>query len=133
MPRKAPISKLNPVNLLASTVIELASETSYQGTFGVGGVMLDPEGDVLKTIWNHVIQNGRVVDPTGHVERTLAAWYFEEKEKGTKLPPPKQCTIVTQLDPCMMCTGSILEGGFNVMTLALDTFAGICYKGHGDF
>jgi tRNA(Arg) A34 adenosine deaminase TadA len=98
-----------------------------QGTFGVGGVMLDAQGEVLKSLQNNVVRDGLIFDPTAHGERQLIDWYFSETARGRKLPPPEEITIVTSLDPCAMCTGAILSAGFNVVVAARDPGAGINY------
>ena len=96
-----------------------------QGTFGVGGLMLDQHGNVLQSLHNNVVQQGLVFDPTAHGERQLIDWYYAERAKGRDLPPPQDITIVTSLDPCCMCAGAILAGGFNVVVAAPDRQAGI--------
>ena len=104
-----------------------------QGTFGVGGVLLDQFGNVLKSLQNNVVRDGLIFDPTAHGERQLIDWYFAEQAKGRKLPPPEDITIVTSLDPCAMCTGAILSAGFNVVAAARDPNAGINHDGSGQF
>ncbi|NHZ79596.1 nucleoside deaminase [Massilia sp. CCM 8695] len=96
-----------------------------QGTFGVGGVLLDQHGNVLKSLQNNVVRDGLIFDPTAHGERQLIDWYFAERAKGRALPPPEEITLVTSLDPCAMCTGAILSAGFNVVVAARDANAGI--------
>ena len=96
-----------------------------QGTFGVGGLMLDQHGNVLQSLHNNVIKQGLIFDPTAHGERQLIDWYYAERAKGRDLPPPQDITIVTSLDPCCMCSGAILAGGFNVVVAAPDREAGI--------
>lgn len=104
-----------------------------QGTFGVGGVMLDSFGTVLQTVHNNVIRHGLIYDPTAHGERQLVDWYYGEVAKGRALPPPHEITIVTSLDPCCMCAGAILAGGFNVVVAANDHNAGVNYEGDATF
>ncbi|NML62655.1 nucleoside deaminase [Massilia sp. RP-1-19] len=104
-----------------------------QGTFGVGGLLLDQQGNVLKSLQNNVVREGLVFDPTAHGERQLIDWYFAERAKGAALPPPEEITIVTSLDPCAMCTGAILSAGFNVVVAAMDPKAGINYEANGSF
>jgi len=104
-----------------------------QGTFGVGGVMLDSFGSVLQTVHNNVIRNGLIHDPTAHGERQLIDWYYAQVAKGRALPPPHDITIVTSLDPCCMCAGAILAGGFNVVVAANDRHAGVNHEGDGSF
>jgi tRNA(Arg) A34 adenosine deaminase TadA len=96
-----------------------------QGTFGVGGLMLDQHGNVLQSLHSNVIKHGLVFDPTAHAERQLIDWYFAERAKGRVMPAPEEITIVTTLDPCCMCAGAILAGGFNVVAAAPDRKAGI--------
>ena len=104
-----------------------------QGTFGVGGLLLDQYGSVLKALRNNVVRDGLIFDPTAHGERQLIDWYFAERAKGRKLPPPHDVTLVTSLDPCAMCAGAILAAGFNVVVGANDPNAGINYDLHGAF
>ena len=104
-----------------------------QGTFGVGGVLLDGAGNVLQSMHNNVVRDGLVFDPTAHGERQLVDWYFAQAAKGTILPPPQELTIVTSLDPCCMCTGAILAAGFNVVVAAPDGNAGINYDNQASF
>lgn len=98
-----------------------------QGTFGVGGLLLDQYGSVLKSLQNNVVRDGLIFDPTAHGERQLIDWYFAERAKGRKLPQPHDVTLVTSLDPCVMCAGAILAAGFNVVVAANDRDAGINY------
>jgi tRNA(Arg) A34 adenosine deaminase TadA len=104
-----------------------------QGTFGVGGVLLDQFGNVLRTAHNNVVRDDLVLDPTAHGERQLIDWYFAELAKGRALPPPQEITLVTSLDPCAMCAGAILAAGFNVVVAANDRNAGINYDLSGTF
>ena len=104
-----------------------------QGTFGVGGVMLDQFGTVLHALHNNVIAQGLIFDPTAHGERQLIDWYYAERAKGRALPEPRDVTIVTSLDPCCMCSGAILAAGFNVVVAASDVNAGINYDSAADF
>ena len=104
-----------------------------QGTFGVGGVLLDQYGNVLKSLQNNVVRDGLIFDPTAHGERQLIDWYFAERAKGRKLPQPHDITLVTSLDPCAMCAGAILAAGFNVVVAANDPNAGINYDQRGAF
>jgi tRNA(Arg) A34 adenosine deaminase TadA len=104
-----------------------------QGTFGVGGVLLDAQGNVLKALQNNVVRDGLIFDPTAHGERQLIDWYFAERAMGRELPPPEDITLVTSLDPCAMCTGAILSSGFNVVIAANDPDSGINYDARFTF
>jgi cytosine deaminase len=104
-----------------------------QGTFGVGGLMLDQHGNVLQSLHNNVIKQGLIFDPTAHGERQLIDWYYAERAKGRELPAPEDITIVTSLDPCCMCSGAILAGGFNVVVAAQDRNAGVNFDESAGF
>jgi cytosine deaminase len=97
---------------------QLASEAAQQGTFGVGGVVVDEAGQVIATARNTVLEGGVLRDPTAHVERELIDKLFE-LGRGGKL------TIISSLEPCMMCAGSILRAGLKCISLSDDPFAGV--------
>src|SRR6185503_11115010 len=100
----------------------LATDAAAAGTFGVGGVLADASGTVLAKARNAVIAPGMVWDPTAHVERQLIDWFFAN---GSHREPPGALTIVSSLEPCMMCAGSILRAGFNCVSLADHPVAGV--------
>lgn len=108
-----------------------AEEARARGTFGVGGVLIDEEsGEIIHSIGNNVIVNGKVHDHSAHAERQLIDWYYEEqarrKENGKKLlPEPNKLTIVTSLEPCVMCSGCILHTGFKTLVISEDKFTDI--------
>ena len=110
-----------------------AIDAKTQGTFGVGGLMLDQHGNVLQSLHNNVVKQGLIFDPTAHGERQLIDWYYAERAKGRDLPAPEDITIVTSLDPCCMCSGAILAGGFNVVVAAPDKNAGINFDAGATF
>lgn len=105
-----------------ATVVRLAREAAARGTFGVGGVLADDEGRVLARAWNAVVAGGCVRDPTAHVERQLVDWYFAA---GPRDVEPGALTIVSSLEPCMMCAGAILRAGLRCVGLADDEAAGV--------
>lgn len=117
------------IDVQAAVVIAAGQAVAAKcdGTFAVGGVMLDAQGGVLQTMRNRVVVDGRQHDPTAHSERQLVDWYFAERARGTKLPPPEEITVVTSVDPCCMCAGALLEAGFHVVVAANDTVAGVNY------
>jgi len=100
----------------------LATDAAAAGTFGVGGVLADASGTVLAKARNAVIAPGMVWDPTAHVERQLIDWFFAN---GSHRAASGALTIVSSLEPCMMCAGSILRAGFNCVSLADHPFAGV--------
>ena len=113
--------------------VDAAVQAASHGTFGVGGVLLGPHKELLAVSCNRVIADGKVADPTAHGERQIVDWYFEQAAQGQQLPAPEDCTIVSSLDPCMMCAGSILTGGFNVVSTTLDTRAGVNFTTDGQY
>ena len=121
------------VEAAAAAAANQAMLAYCQNTFSVGGVMLDGTGKVLNAIHNNVVMNNKTNDPTAHGERQLIDWYYAQIAQGVELPPPSEITIVTSLDPCCMCTGSIITGGFNVISAAFDTYSGINYDTLADF
>ena len=112
---------------LATSAAERAREA---GSFGVGGILLGPDLEVLAISQNRVIHDGILCDPTAHGERQLVDWYYANRDR---LPPAHELTVVSSLDPCMMCTGSILSAGMKVLSLTLDTMNGVNFDGEGDF
>lgn len=97
----------SPVELFEISV-KLAEQACKEGTFGVGGLLVTQDGRIIKTFKNKVIVNGIVHDPSAHVERQILTWYYEQKNAGNNLPPLSELRVVSSLDPCMMCAGSVL-------------------------
>jgi cytosine deaminase len=73
-----------------------------------------------------------VDDPTAHGERQLMSWYLAQ---AGRLGPvdPGGLTVVTTLDPCLMCASSLLAVGVNVGVVAIDDYSGINYDSSGSF
>lgn len=127
----------------AEVVADQALLAAKQGTFAVGGAIIEnATGRVVQAMHNNVLLDPppaapgvelfRLSDPTAHGERQLVDWYFDNK-LSRKLPEPEKLTVVTSLDPCAMCTGALLTGGFNVAVSALDDYAGINWNGTANF
>lgn len=112
----------------AERVTLVAERAQRSGTFGVGGLLIGKNGKVYAESINAVIQNGIQVDPTGHAERQLVDWYFQAKDR-LKLPPPSELLIVSSLDPCTMCAGSILKSGFTAVAVAEEQRGGVHENG----
>ena len=51
-------------------------------------------------------------------------WYWKNKIP-LDLPEPSQLTIITTLDPCLMCASNIVMSGFNVGTISYDDLGGV--------
>lgn len=109
----------------AALAADQAENSAQNGTFGVGGILLGPDNDVVCVMLNRVLEDGKIADPTAHVERQIVDWYFEQRKNGVDLPEPGCMTIVSSLDPCLMCAGAILGAGFNVISVTHDPDAGI--------
>lgn len=117
------------LNEYAICAMDQAREAADSGTFGVGGVLMDLDGNIICKMHNQVIKGNRINDPTAHGERQIVDWYLANKEKE-KLPEPENCILITTLDPCVMCTGALAQVQFNtVIVVALDDYAGINWTG----
>ena len=126
-----------PVDTVANEAIVAA----LQQTFAVGGAIINnATGEVIAALHNNVLMpfpgGGTTYflphDPTAHGERQLVDWYYVNVAP-LNLPPPNQLTVVTTLDPCAMCAGSLLTAGFNVAVSAIDDYAGINYNSQFTF
>jgi len=108
-----------------------AKQAVSESSYGVGGLLINLKTkEIIHQMHNTVIARNnsserlRLSDPTAHGERQLVDWYYANKS-AKKLPEPSDILIITTLDPCCMCTGSILSAGFKVIVAALDDQAGI--------
>jgi tRNA(Arg) A34 adenosine deaminase TadA len=118
----------------AAELATLAAEMAGQsGTFAVGGILLGPGNQLLAISMNQVLKDGKLLDPTAHGERQIVDWYFEKEHQGESFPKPEDMTIVSSLDPCVMCGNSIIESGMNVAIISKDVTAGLDFKGDGQF
>src|SRR5215471_9760702 len=121
---RAGTSTIRTAEDAAARAVALAEEAGKQGTFAVGGFLVDESGRVIAEATNAVIRNDHLSDPTAHVERQLVDWLAHERRRGLSLSP-RHVTIVSSLDPCAMCAGAILRSGMRVMIVAEDNFAGV--------
>ena len=131
--RKGKKLVISDADAAAAIVLDQAMMAAAQGTFPVGGCLVEnATGRLIHAMHNNVLKplqsTGKpfTYDPTAHGERQLAYWYYDNKE-NLNLPEPGELTVVTTLDPCAMCTGTLLAAGFNVAVVAIDDFAGINY------
>lgn len=128
----------------AELVAGVASQAADAGSYGIGGALIvNATGEVLQTMPNRVIERVNPAsagiagetftsDPTAHGERQLVYWYLANRE-SLGLPDAAQLTVVTSLDPCVMCTGALLTAGLNAATVSRDTFSGINFNNTGTF
>lgn len=123
---------------LATLALWTAQRGAEGGSYGIGGVLVESAtGRVLQTMPNHVFRTlssgGTFVDdPTAHGERQLMSWYLAQRD-ALRLPDPNALTVVTSLDPCLMCASALLTVGVNVGVVALDDYSGINYDSSGSF
>lgn len=77
-----------------------AQEAAQRGEVPVGAVLLSPEGELLASNGNRILE---LKDPTAHAEmlviRAAAAKLGNERLTGT--------TLYVSLEPCAMCAGAI--------------------------
>ncbi len=120
------------LDAFAVRAMKQAQQASDSGTFGVGGILMDLDGNIICEMHNQVIKGNRTNDPTAHGERQIVDWYLENKDKDN-LPEPENCILITTLDPCVMCTAALAQVQFNrVIVVALDDYAGINWKGNDE-
>ncbi|MFM7136939.1 MAG: hypothetical protein ACKO1M_07710 [Planctomycetota bacterium] len=121
-------------------------------SYGVGGAIVEnATGRIIHAYGNRV--NGKLrepssdnptqnwffpSDPTNHGETQLVGWYFDNRAQIRQqlgyLPSPGQLTVVTSLDPCAMCAGTLLTAGFNVAVVAPDdSGGGVNWASTGEF
>ena len=126
----------------AESLAELALWTAQRGvdagSYGIGGALVETStGRVLQTMPNRVFRTlaagGTFVqDPTAHGERQLMSWYLAQRE-ALGLLDPAGLTVVTTLDPCLMCASALLTVGVNVGVVAIDDYSGVNYDSSGLF
>lgn len=123
---------------LAALALWTAQQGADAGSYGIGGVLMESAtGRVLQTMPNRVFRTltggGTFVeDPTAHGERQLMSWYLAQRET-LGLNDPGALTVVTTLDPCLMCASSLLAVGVNVGVVAIDDYSGVNYDSSGTF
>jgi cytosine deaminase len=123
---------------LATLALWTAQRGADAGSYGIGGALVESAtGRVLQTMPNRVFRTlsagGTYVDdPTAHGERQLMSWYLAQRD-AMRLPDPDTLTVVTTLDPCLMCASALLTVGVNVGVVAIDDYSGINYDSSGSF
>ena len=123
---------------LAQLALWTAQRGADGGSYGIGGALVESAtGRVLQTMPNrvfHTLTGGGtfVQDPTAHGERQLMSWYLAQRET-LGLPAPDALTVVTSLDPCLMCASALLTVGVNVGVVAIDDYSGVNYDCSGAF
>ena len=138
-------TRLRSAQEAADEVLEQARRAADDGqSYGVGGAIVENKtGRIIHAYGNRV--NGQLKgdwyfpsDPTNHGETQLVGWYYDNraqiKQQLGYLPTPRQLTVVTSLDPCAMCAGTLLTAGFNVAVVAPDdSGGGVNWAATGEF
>ncbi|MCJ1474067.1 hypothetical protein MMC13_002725 [Lambiella insularis] len=110
-----------------------AARAHGSGTYAEAAVLLDGTGVTWWALENCVMQDNIIADITAHAVRQLISWYLKQKLAKVPMPMPWEMTIVTNVDPCMMCAGALLESGINVCVVSYDIEAGINWERNQTF
>ena len=138
VPSPSDTGSVSNAESLATLALWTAQRGADAGSYGIGGALVESAtGRVLQTMPNRVFRTlsggGTFVeDPTAHGERQLMSWYLAQRET-LGLIDPGGLTVVTTLDPCLMCASSLLTVGVNVGVVAIDDYSGINYDSSGSF
>lgn len=138
VPSPSTTGSVSNAESLAALALWTAQRGADAGSYGIGGALVESAtGRALQTMPNRVFRTlsagGTFVeDPTAHGERQLMSWYLANRDR-LALPPPEQLTVVTTLDPCLMCASSLLAVGVNVGVVAIDDYSGVNYDSSGSF
>lgn len=124
----------------AAVTLGMVRAALKQRTFAVGGILVETStGRVIQALHNNVIRElpyepaaSFTWDPTAHGERQLVSWYYANAAQ-LSLPAPEQLSVVTSLDPCAQCAGSLMTAGFSVGVIAFDEVAGVNYTRDAEF
>jgi cytosine deaminase len=138
VPSPSDTGSVSNAESLATLALWTAQRGADAGSYGIGGALVESAtGRVLQTMPNRVFRTlsggGTFVeDPTAHGERQLMSWYLAQRET-LGLIDPGGLTVVTTLDPCLMCASSLLTVGVNVGVVAIDDYSGVNYDSSGSF
>jgi tRNA(Arg) A34 adenosine deaminase TadA len=139
-----PFGKVTTAEEAAAAVLQYAKDAVEDGSNGVGGMIIHNETGVIvqhgqntrfKPVDFRVVTGPKQTftwDYTAHGETGLVMWY-QKNQKELGLPPASECTIVTSLDPCAMCTGSIMTAGFQAAVVAFDPTGGMNLDTQGSY
>ena len=126
---------------------EFPDDPNASKSYGVGGAIVENATGRIVHAWGNRV-NGQLksgmwfasLDPTNHGETQLVGWFYAnraaiQQQLGlVDIPDPKDFTVVTSLDPCAMCAGTLLTAGFNVAVVAPDdSGGGVNWAGTGQF
>lgn len=97
-------------NRFMAIAIEEAKAGAAQGEQPFGAVVVDGDGELVVRSRSLKVS---ACDATAHSE-TLAVKYATQKLGRRMLP---DCTFYATCEPCPMCLGAVLNGGFNTLVL----------------
>ncbi|MFC0189378.1 nucleoside deaminase [Fictibacillus aquaticus] len=93
--------------------LEEAEISFKEGTYPIGAVLVDSEGNILSKGRNHVFSD---LDPTSHAEIDVI------RKAGPLLLKPEYkntCTLYTSVEPCPMCSGALILADIKRVVWAL--------------
>lgn len=97
----------------------LAVEAAEIGTYGVGAVLLGPDGRIIVEGHNRVHADGFRSDL--HAEMVVVNDY---EALGWPRSRARHCTLVTSLEPCPMCTTRLIVAGIGTVLHVSDDSVG---------
>ncbi|MDV6250373.1 nucleoside deaminase [Vibrio sp. EA2] len=93
------------------TTISLAKESVDSGNHPFGAMLIGPDGEILIRSGNTYKQDKGV----GHAESNVARLASRQYEPEFL----EKCTLVTSVEPCCMCAGSIYWAGIGSVVFGL--------------
>jgi tRNA(adenine34) deaminase len=104
----------------------LALEAAHAGTYGVGAVLYDADGQVLVEGRNRVHDGGFRSDL--HAEMVVMNEYESTRRPGARA---RHCTLVASLEPCPMCMTRLIVAGVGaVLYVSPDSIGGMVRRRH---
>lgn len=98
-----------------------AYESLTEGNFGIGGLLVDPEGNIVARGHNRMFKPYFRSDL--HCEMVIMN-SFEDRHPDVQVM--KHYRLYTSLEPCTMCTARLIFSGVeSVVYVADDTFGGM--------
>lgn len=85
-----------------ASALQQARQAARLGEVPVGAVVVDGSGQIIARAHN---QTRTLCDPSAHAE-VLALRQAARQQGAWQLP---DCTVVSTLEPCVMCAGAILH------------------------
>lgn len=93
------------------TTIKLAKESVDSGNHPFGAMLIGPDGEILIRSGNTYKEDKGV----GHAESNVARLASRQYDPDFL----EQCTLVTSVEPCCMCAGSIYWAGIGSVVFGL--------------